>query len=222
MPIPRTAPKLKRPVLREEVYSTLREWIAQGVLEAGEKLKDLELAERLGVSRTPVREALQRLSQEGLVETAKNRWTRVSRLDLRAAERIYPVVSALEVLALELAFPKLTAKDLAAMQKANRKLQKSLQAQQIPEAVDADEAFHERFILRCENPELLGMLQALKLKYRRLEQTYFSGAGVRESLDEHGRLLAALEAGDLEGAKKALADNWQGSLRRLRARGEEA
>jgi DNA-binding GntR family transcriptional regulator len=219
MPIPPTAPNLRRPVLREEVYSTLREWIAEGVLEAGEKLKDHELAERLGVSRTPVREALRRLEDEGLVETAKNRWTRVSRLDLQDAERIYPIVSALEVLALELAFPKLTAKDWAAMRRANRELQKALEVQQIPEAVDADEAFHQRFILHCENPELAGMLQALKLKYRRLEQAYFSGAGVRESLDEHGRLLAALERGDLEGAKKALADNWQGSLRRLRARG---
>ena len=128
MPIPESAATLERPILRESVYGRLRDWIVEGSLEPGEQLRDQELAERLGVSRTPVREALRRLEDEGLVETASNRWTRVKAVDLGEAKRIYPILHALGLLALELAFPRLTKVDLEEMKAANRDLQKALEA----------------------------------------------------------------------------------------------
>jgi DNA-binding GntR family transcriptional regulator len=103
MPLPNSAPKLNRPAVKDEVYAALLEWIVDGTLGPGERVRDKELAEALGVSRTPVREALQRLEDAGLVETSASRWTRVASLDVAQAEQVYPVVWSLETLAVELA-----------------------------------------------------------------------------------------------------------------------
>jgi DNA-binding GntR family transcriptional regulator len=78
MPVPPAANKLEKSLMRDDVYSRLRDWIITGTLEPGEKLRDADLAEQLGVSRTPVREALRRLEDEGLIETKQNAWTRVA------------------------------------------------------------------------------------------------------------------------------------------------
>ena len=75
MPVPQTD-VLSRTFIRDDVYVSLHDWIVRGELEPGEKLKDKELAAQLGVSRMPIREALRKLEDEGLVETAANRWTR--------------------------------------------------------------------------------------------------------------------------------------------------
>ena len=106
MPIPQTK-ILNRTFIRDDVYQSLREWIVRGDLEPGEKLKDKELAAQLGVSRTPVREALRKLENEGLVETSANRWTKVAPITIQDAERIYPIIQKLEELALILAFHKI-------------------------------------------------------------------------------------------------------------------
>ena len=125
MPIPQTQ-ILDRTFIRDEVYKSLRKWIVRGKLEPGEKLKDKELATQLGVSRTPVREALRKLEDEGLVETAANRWTRVVPVTLEDAERIYPIMQKLEELALELAFPKIAVQHIQGMQNANNQLKEAL------------------------------------------------------------------------------------------------
>lgn len=209
MPIPTTAQSLERPILREAVYEQLRDWIIAGVLEPEEVLRDQELAERLGVSRTPVREALRRLEDEGLVETAKNRWTRVKLVNLEQARQIYPIVRALELLALELALPHLTKADFAEMQAANQELQAALERRDPDAATRADVRLHSVVIGRSQNPELVAMLAGLKRKYTLLERLYFGSASLGgRSVRDHGRLIRALKKGDLEAAKALLAENW--------------
>src|SRR5207248_3505224 len=80
MPIPQTEIRLTRSLARDEAYEKIRDWIIDGTLRPGELLRDQEIAQSLGVSRTPMREALRRLEDEGFVETALNRWTRVAPL----------------------------------------------------------------------------------------------------------------------------------------------
>ena len=104
------------PYRMDEVYAALLEWIVDGTLGPGERVRDKELAEALGVSRTPVREALQRLEDAGLVETSASRWTRVASLDVAQAEQVYPVVWSLEALAVELAGRDLSDEDLCEME----------------------------------------------------------------------------------------------------------
>ena len=92
MPLPESVPKVSRTLAREDAYGKLRGWIIDGTLKPDEGLNDREIGAALGVSRTPVREALRRLEDEGLVVTASNRWTRVAALDLTQAVESYPII----------------------------------------------------------------------------------------------------------------------------------
>ena len=216
MPVPGGTKKLSKTLMRAEVYADLRGWIIDGTLKPGEKLRDAELAEALGVSRMPVREAFLRLEDEGLVETSANRWTRVAYIDVGQARRIYPLVIALERLALELAAPRLGEEEISEMRRANDDLTRALEENRAVEASEADGRFHAVIIGLSDNPELAGILDNLKAKLRRLEVAYFDGCMVADrSAVEHRQLLEALDSGDHEQAAVILEANWRGSLNRL-------
>jgi len=218
MPVPKQVKLISRGTLRDEVYETLFRWIMDGELRPGEKLLDSQLAERLGVSRTPVREALRRLEDRGLVETAANRWTRVSSVSMDEVERVYPLIWSLEALALELAMPGLGREELARLSELNRELEAALVAREPVRASRADASFHQIIIEAARNPELIEILAHLKLKLRRLEVLHFEVSIVAaDSVREHADLVAALESGrGLGTAQALLRRNWQGSLSRLR------
>ena len=206
--------------MREEVYKTLLTWILEGELRPGEKLLDKELAESMGVSRTPVREAFRRLEDKGLVESAANRWTRVSDVSVREPERIYPIVWTLEELAVSFAIDALTPEDFKKMERANEALEKALEREDPVKASLADIHFHDVYIKRSGNPHLISILRDLKITYRRVEVTYFEGeASAKYSLDEHHRILAALKRRDSQEAQAMIRLNWQNSLKRLRELG---
>lgn len=216
MPIPLKTKPFNRSFMREEVYNTLLGWIMEGELRPGEKLLDKELAEHLGVSRTPVREALRRLEDKGLVESAANRWTRVSEVSIDEPVKIYPIIWTLEELAASEAISLMTGSDFTAMEQANTRLRQALSAENPVEASRADIEFHEVFIRRSGNPQLVSILHDLKISYRRVEVTYFEKeTGGKSSLDEHYRILQALQLGDLEKARTMIRRNWQNSLQRL-------
>ncbi len=217
MPVPFKTKPFNRSFMREEVYKTLLTWIMEGELRPGEKLLDKELAQSMGVSRTPVREALRRLEDKDLVESSANRWTRVSEVSIREPEKIYPIIWTLEALAVSLAIDKLTEDDFNKMDRANVALDNALCKENPVKASMADIQFHDAFIKRSDNPHLMSILRDLKIKYRRVEVTYFEGhASATYSLDEHHRIVAALRAGDLAGAQDGIRLNWQSSLKRLK------
>lgn len=218
MPLPAHAAKLERALARDEVYIQLRDWIVQGALQPEEALRDQDIARRLGVSRTPVREALLRLEVEGFVETAHNRWTRVAPLDLAHAAELYPLIETLDVFALEQAGPHLTTEHLALMERANQELRSALARHDAVGAVSADNRFHDIWVDQAENHELCVTLGQLKLKLRRVELAYFDGeARAQRSLAEHATIITALRARRWTEATDALHQNWSGSLARLRA-----
>ena len=195
----------------------MREWIIAGELEPGEILRDKELAERLGVSRTPVREALQRLKDEGFVQTETNRWTRVAPIDLAAVDEIYQIVGALESVAIRAAGPRLTPKDLEAMAEANLRLRVALASSEGIPASQADSDFHDTFLRLCGNDHLVRIMDDLRAKLRRAEIAYFEGALVAAaSVDEHERVIAALRRGSFDEAAAGIRVNWDESLKRLR------
>jgi DNA-binding GntR family transcriptional regulator len=209
MPLPEIQ-NLERSVLRNTIYANLRDWIIQGILEPQEKLKDDDLAKRLGVSRTPVREALMRLKDEGLIETSANRWTKVSSVNLKDAELIYPIIARLETLALEQAFNLLTKDDFKTMQHVNQQLQKAINSKNPVAAAKADVVFHQVFIARCNNPELIRVLSELKLKHERLEIAYFGDVSLgKHSPKQHLQIVKWLEQGNLKQALKTLEENWK-------------
>src|SRR3954470_4973157 len=141
MPVPEDTAALERDLLRDRAYSALRDAIVDGTLAPGERLRDHELCAWLGLSRTPVREALARLEGDGLVETAPQRFTRVAPLDRRAAQDAFPVVASLHALAAELAAPRLTHADLEGMREANQRFADALQTGDVDAALAADDDF---------------------------------------------------------------------------------
>jgi DNA-binding GntR family transcriptional regulator len=220
MPIVNPIP-LEKSLMRDEVYQNLKTWIVQGVLEPEEKLRDIDLAAQLGVSRTPVREALRRLEDEGLVETKHNAWTRVSPVPFDLAERIYPIISTLEPLALEMAFESLTPENFAQLRDLNTELEQALILNDAKKAALVDSAFHDVFITASRNPELIAILGGLKTNHIRLEIKYWqAGVSALQSVQEHARLIAALGQGNLEQAKRELAWNWIRALDRWNKRSQ--
>ncbi|MCD4722917.1 MAG: GntR family transcriptional regulator [Desulfobacula sp.] len=217
MPVPAKNSPITRPSMREEVYNTLLAWIMEGELRPGEKLLDKELAENMGVSRTPVREALRRLEDKSLVESSANRWTRVSEVSVKEPEMIYPIIWNLEELAVAQAMEYLTQADLKKMKDANTALGKALEEANPVKAYTADERFHDVYIQRSQNPHLVNILQDLKIKSRRVEVTYFKEyACAKYSLEEHCRIMNALMAKDLDLVRSLIRSNWQSSLKRLK------
>ncbi len=217
MPLPVKNKKIDRPSMRDTVYNNLLDWIVEGVLQPGEKIVDKELAEHMGVSRTPVREALRRLEDKNLIESSANRWTRISPIPPEEPEMIYPIIRTLETLAVSTAIHGITLEDVSRMKQANNRLETALENKDPVAASRADAEFHDYFIQRSQNTHLIKILQDLKIRYRRLEIIFFNGTSHdKSSILEHEVLISALTAGDLALAKRTIHSNWQKSLDRLR------
>ena len=212
MPLPAHASAIVRTNLRDAAYDRIRDWILDGTLAPEEPLRDEALAEALGMSRTPVREALQRLEDDGLVVTNAARRSFVSPLSVAQARDVFPMVAALEALALRLALPHLDSAALQAMQDANTRVAAALRTGNASAAMEADLELHHVFSARSGNGALLGMLDDLKCKVRRIERAFWRATDRSASLRDHDELIAALAARDLSTAEAVLARNWERSL----------
>jgi DNA-binding GntR family transcriptional regulator len=213
MPLPTTAPIIARTSLRDAAYARIRDWILDGTLVPEESLRDEALAEALGMSRTPVREALQRLEDDGLVVTNAARRSSVSPVSLQQARDVYPMVAALEALALRLALSHIDGATLAAMEAANARLADALRVGDAGAALEGDLALHGAFTMRCGNAELLRVLDDLKCTVRRIERVFWGAADRSASVRDHAELIAALADRDLATAEGVLARNWERGLR---------
>lgn len=212
-----TLDKLDIASLRQRVYQALQDAIVGGDLAPGERLRDHELAARLGVSRTPVREALQRLEDEGLVATAPRASTRVMALDARAAREAFPVVAVLHALAARLGVPHVTARHLTAMRRANTDLARHIAAPgatSVFAAIQADDRFHAALLDAAGNREIARALERVMPLVRRLEFAQFGSLAGRKSVQQHEAIVAACARGDAAEAATLVEENWL-SLGRL-------
>ncbi|MFZ6745611.1 GntR family transcriptional regulator [Undibacterium sp. JH2W] len=209
MPIPASTAPLTRSLAREEVYRSLKHWIVELQLAPGEILRDHELALQLGVSRTPVREALRQLEDEGLVLTSFHKWTKVAPSNLADIAQLYPVVAALEAAALELALPRMTEADLQALDACNAALAQAIAAQDQQLATSLDAQFHAIIIRASQNLEIEKMLAGLRPRIRRIELAHFGDQRMApQSVEEHAAIIAALRAGDGQVAALLIKQNW--------------
>ena len=119
MPVPNQRDAVQRRLLRDNAYTALRDAIVDGMLLPGERLHDDELCDWLGLSRTPVRNALSRLEDEGLVECRPQRYTRVTPLTRLQIRDLFPVLAVTEALATELSVPRLTEADFTRLDQEN-------------------------------------------------------------------------------------------------------
>ncbi|TDD59618.1 GntR family transcriptional regulator [Kribbella antibiotica] len=208
MPVPKERAVVPRSLLREDAYRAIRDAIVKGELAPGERLNDGDLSEWLGVSRTPVREALARLEQAGLVQTKPGRYTMVSPLDARALREAQLVTAAMHELAVREAVPHLTITDLAAMRAANDRFAAALNAADVDAAVQADDDFHAVPVRVSVNQAVAAVLDQYTPALRRIERLRFSSLSGRESVAQHNLIIAHCEAGDAEAAAEAARTNW--------------
>ncbi|MHA6805072.1 GntR family transcriptional regulator [Salinifilum ghardaiensis] len=180
----------------EQVYRILRAKIEDGSLAPGEQLADGELAAELGVSRTPVREALRRLVDQGAVETASGRHTRVTGVQETDAAQVFPLLGVLHEFAARCALPQLTTADFDEMQAANDRMRAAIDSGDATAAREADQEFHAVLVRRADNPYLSASLDVIALHARRLETTYFQDRrpGL-ESHHQHQQIIEALRSG---------------------------
>ena len=195
-------------LLGKQVYELLWRRIVSHQWQPGDTLSDLRLSEELGVSRTPVREALHRLAQEGIVRAESRRGFYVSHFSSEDVREVYDVRMALEVLGVRLALPHLRAADLDAAQEALDAVIRRFRAGD-PEANETflviDRAFHEMLIQAAHNRRLAGMLASVQAQLRVFQ---FYGIHFQDmmemSLAHHQAILAALRAGDRPAAEAAM------------------
>ena len=208
MPVPAASPVQARQLLRDSVFVRIRDAIIDGTLEPGERLVDGELSGWLGVSRTPIREALARLETAGLVETKPGRYTIVSPVDPRTLADAQVVTAAMNELAVRTAVPLLTVADLAGMRSANEAFAAALQSGDVGAAVEADDAFHRVAVDRLGNEAVRAVLDQYTPVLRRVEHIRFASLGGRDSVAQHARIIAFAEAGDAEAAAIQTRQNW--------------
>lgn len=212
--------------LRERVYCALRDAIVSGELAPGQRLRDQHLAAQLGVSRTPVREALQRLEDDGLVETTPRALTSVAPLAAQAAREAFPVVAALHALAARHSVTRLTAQDIAEMQTANDALAAVIARADTAttlQAIQADDRFHAVLLRAAGNAEITRALAHVMPKVRRLEYAQFGSLTGYRSVQQHAAIIAACQRRDVNAVAALVEENWL-SLGRLIASsiGDEA
>jgi DNA-binding GntR family transcriptional regulator len=208
MPIPSQQGLHKRALLRDNVYESLRDAIVDGTLAPGERLKDPQLEEWLGVSRTPIREALLRLERAGLVITQPGKATTVAPYDLASTISAQQVAAAMHELAARLAVPVITAGQVEAMSAANRAFASALDSSDAEAALDADDAFHGVFVAACGNPVVAEVLEQTAPMLRRVERMRFSSVAARESVAQHDAVIALTRTGDAEGVAGLCRENW--------------
>lgn len=208
MPIPATVPP-RRSLLRDDVHARIRDLIVAGTLEPGEQLRDTELAEWLGVSRTPVREALLRLQAAGLVAARPGRATYVTSLDDRATLHAQSVVAAMHRLAVEEAVGLLTATDLDRMRDANRRFAAAIRSGDADAALAADDELHAVPVDAAGNEAVRSVLDQFTPLLRRVERIRFSSLPGTSSVALHDRLIDLCAAGDVAAAAEVSWQTWQ-------------
>jgi DNA-binding GntR family transcriptional regulator len=208
LPIPSNAPALDRRLLRDDVYRRLRDAIIDGTFAPGEQLRDSELATWLGVSRTPVREALLRLSEAGLVVAKPGRSTMVSPLNLREVLDAREVVAAMHQVSVREAVGRLTPADIATMRQANRQFSAAIKKGDVDAAIRADDELHGVPVAVAANRAVSTVLEQFSPLLRRLERLRFSSLGGRASVARHEELIRFCAEGDAERAAALAFDTW--------------
>ncbi len=187
-----------RRLLKDEAYDALRAAIVGGDLEPGATLSEAELAEQLGVSRAPVRAALARLADDGLVETKPQSFTRVTPVVDREVRDAVQVVRAMHELVVGLAVPRVTPADLKAMIAANDAFTAAVRHGDVDAALAADDEFHDIPVRVAGNRPAAATIERFTPLIRRLERAKFTELPGRESVQLHAQLMSAFRRGDAE------------------------
>lgn len=179
--------------LREVVYETLRDAIRSGSLPPGERLMEIQLAEELGVSRTPVREAIRKLELERFVVMLPRRGTYVANLSLKDINEVFEIRAALDGLAAGLAAERITEEELEQMERLLVEIAEHIEQRDNKKIVETDEAFHDILYRASRNERLVGIIYNLREQFTRFRSVSINYPGrLQNTLEEHRQLVEAI------------------------------
>jgi phosphonate utilization transcriptional regulator len=202
-------------LVQEEILNL----ILQGRLNAGDKLNEVEIATRLGVSRGPVREAFRALEEAGMVRLAKNRGVFVRELSAGEAEEIYAVRAGLDELAGRLLAPRITDKQIAELRALVATMEASSAARDLDSYFPLNLRFHDRVVEMTGNAKLAAIYRRLMNELHLQRRQGLARGGIRVSNAEHAAIVEALATRDPERAAAAMREHvmaghqrWQQSV----------
>jgi DNA-binding GntR family transcriptional regulator len=199
---------------KDLVVDALREAILSGELEPGERLLQEDLAERLKMSSTPVREALRQLESEGILQSSPNRGVRVAEVDLRSVHEVYMIRATLEALATRMAVPKLRPAHLDHLRILHARIEDLIKQKELKELRRLNYELHILIYETADMPELLKIIRSLWTKFPWDTLNVLPDrAGV--SAAEHADLINALAAGDAELAGQLMHAHIESGAREL-------
>lgn len=194
--------------LREVVCETLRTAIIEGILKPGERLMEIQVSEELGVSRTPVREAIRKLELEGFVVMIPRRGTYVSDLSIKDINEVFEVRTALDVLAAGLAAERITYEELEQMERLLVELGTYIEQNDMQKIVEADSEFHDLLYSASRNMRLVGIINNLREQLTRFRAQSMSYPGrLKIMLGEHTRLVESLGQRNVALAKRLAGEH---------------
>jgi DNA-binding GntR family transcriptional regulator len=194
--------------LREVVCETLRNAIVEGILKPGERLMEIRVSEELGVSRTPVREAIRKLELEGFVVMIPRRGTYVSNLSIKDINEVFEVRTALDILAAGMAAERITESELEQMERLLVQFGEYIEQDDIAKIVEADSQFHDILYSASRNTRLVGIINNLREQLTRFRSISMSYPGrLKEMLGEHARMVESLGRRNVTLAKRLAGEH---------------
>ena len=191
--------------LRDVVFQTFRQAILKGELKPGERLMEIQLAQKLGVSRTPVREAIRKLELEGLVLMIPRKGAEVAEITIKDLEDVLEVRGALEELAVRDACDHITEEQIQALKRAASDFKKALESGDLVKCAETDIAFHDIIYSATNNRRLLQILSNLREQMYRYRMEYLKDPSTHKVLlEEHDAIRRALKKHDKVKAGNAI------------------
>ena len=191
--------------LRDVVFNTLRHAILKGELEPGERLMEIALAQKLGVSRTPIREAIRKLELEGLVVMVPRKGAEVADITEKDLRDVLEVRTALEELSIELAIRNMDDEQFDNMKKTNEAFARNSEGDDLIKIAESDVAFHELIYMATGNKRLIQIINNLREQMYRYRLEYIKDKTTHERLvQEHNRIIDAMQLGNVKEAKTAI------------------
>jgi DNA-binding GntR family transcriptional regulator len=198
----------KHLTLREKILEHIRDAIISGTLKAGSRVSEPELAERYGISRTPIREAFRQLESEGYLTVIPRRGAIVSEFNQKDVEDFYAIKSILEGYAARKACEKLTGKELDRLQANNNRLAELAEHNDIKIFFKVHNDFHDMFIKAADNEKLRELITSVVTRFQRLRFMSLSLPGrMKIAVQEHQKIIEAFRRKDPEAAEMLVRKN---------------